>query len=498
MLLVIMTTIMMTLVAVAWWRWNSRVKPEHVTFRSETYTLAVEPQIKEQDLPILHELNDEYIRVARLVEKVLVSIDTTGVTRVSELSKDGKSTVEKRMAVHGLGSGVIVSREGHIITAYHVIKNKHALRVTLNDGRSVSVRLVGVDPELDIAVLQIDNARMHFNPLPFADSDKVQPGMIVMACGNPYGLGASVSRGIISARERKLTESGLDLLQTDASIFPGNSGGPLINIRGEIVGINKSVLPGSEKDFSGIGFAIPSNLVRHSFQQICLHGRPMRGYLGLDIVPNSPQLRSYLNYNEAEGVIVNVVKSGSPAEQSGLKAGDVILSFNEVPVRDILDVQNRLENLTIGDKFRLKVWRKGQKMNINLKVGDSILQSVPSPWEDFMNSVGMHLRELTIEEQSIGACGLLVIQVDAAKSVGQILQAGDVVFAVNHQSICTMEELVRALNEGPTLLTVSRDGQQFNVKVDVRRISGQTTLPEVKEGVKVNAILPQEMKCRSS
>lgn len=285
-----MMTVMMTVVAVAYWRWDSRVTERNISFRSEVFTTAQESELKDTDIPTLHQLNEEYSKVAQLVERVLVSIDTTGVTNVTQPSEDGQSVIEKRLAVHGLGSGVIVTKEGHIITAYHVIQNKHALRVTLSDGRSVSVHLVGVDPELDIAVLKVDKPdnQTTFNPLPFGNSDKVAPGMIVLACGNPYGLGTTVSRGIISARERKLMDSGLDLIQTDASIFPGNSGGPLINIRGEIIGINKSILPNTEKSYTGIGFAIPSNLVQHSFQQICVHGRPMRGYLGLDIVPIRP------------------------------------------------------------------------------------------------------------------------------------------------------------------------------------------------------------------
>lgn len=491
-----MMTVMMTVVAVAYWRWESRVMERNISFRTEVFTMAQESELKNKDVPILHQLNEEYSKVAQLVERVLVSIDTTGVTSVSQPSEDGQSMVEKRLAVHGLGSGVIVSREGHIITAYHVIQNKHALRVTLSNGKSVSVTLVGVDPELDIAVLKVDtqdNQKVEFNPLPFGNSDKVVPGMIVLACGNPYGLGTTVSRGIISARERKLVDSGLDLIQTDASIFPGNSGGPLINIRGEIIGINKSILPNTEKNYAGIGFAIPSNLVQHSFQQICVHGRPMRGYLGLDIVPNTPPIRSFLDYHEATGAVVNMVKAGSPAEQAGLQTGDVVLNFNEVPILNVEDVLTRIENLSIGDKFRLKIWRKGQKMNLVVKVGDRILQNAPTPWSDFMDGVGMHLRELTAEEQSIGARGLLVIHVDTKKSVGQILQAGDMVFAVNHQSVSSMETLAKSLKEGPALLTVSRDGQQFNVKVDARPVSEKTLLPRVPTATRSNAIIPREL-----
>lgn len=485
-LLIIMMTVMMTVVTVAYWRWDSRMTERPASFKTETFTMAQKSELTERDIPILHQLDAEYTKVAKLVERVLVSIDTTGVTNITQPSEDGKSVIEKRLAVHGLGSGVIVTKEGHIITAYHVIQNKHALRVTLSDGKSVSVHLVGMDPELDIAVLKVDN-QMTFEPLPFGNSESIAPGMIVLACGNPYGLGPTVSRGIISARERKLVDSGLDLIQMDAPIFPGNSGGPLINIRGEIIGINKSVLPNTEKNYAGIGFAIPSNLVQHSFEQICEHGRPMRGYLGLDIVPNTPPLRSFLEYYEAGGAIVNIVKPGSPAEQAGLKTGDVMLSFNEVPISNVQDVLDRIENLTIGDKFRLKVWRKGQKMNLTLKVGDSILQNAPSPWADFMENVGMHLRELTAEEQSIGARGLLVVQVNPQRSVGQILQTGDMVFAVNHQSIGSMSALVQALKEGPALLTVARDGQQFNVKVDARPMPEKTLLPKVPEAAKKTA-----------
>ena len=143
-----MMTVMMTVVSVAYWRWNSRVTEKNVSFRSEVFTLAQQPELKEEDIPVLHQLNEEYSRVARLVERVLVSIDTTGVTSVPQPSEDGDFMIEKRLTVHGLGSGVIVTEEGHIITAYHVIQNKHALRVTLSNGKSVSVRLVGVDPEL--------------------------------------------------------------------------------------------------------------------------------------------------------------------------------------------------------------------------------------------------------------------------------------------------------------------------------------------------------------
>ena len=397
------------------------------------------------------------------------------------------------------GSGIVATKSGYIITNAHVVEYSKDYNVTVTlheDETAYDAVVVGYDKTSDLAILKIEADNL--KPAVFGDVDQMEIGDEVLAIGNPGGLdfASTLTGGYISALNRTLksnSDNGMTYIQTDAAINPGNSGGPLINIRGEIIGINKSILPNTEKSYTGIGFAIPSNLVQHSFQQICVHGRPMRGYLGLDIVPNTPPLRSFLDYHEATGAVVNMVKSGSPAEQAGLRTGDVMLNFNEVPILNVQDVLDRIENLSIGDKFRLKIWRKGQKMNLTLKVGDSILQNAPSPWADFMDGVGMHLRELTAEEQSIGARGLLVIQVNPKKSVGQILQTGDMVFAVNHQSVSTMEALVKALREGPALLTVSRDGQQFNVKVDARPVSEKTLLPRIPTATKNNAILPREL-----
>ena len=181
-----MMTVMMTVVAVAYWRWDSRVTERNISFRSEVFTTAQESELKDTDIPTLHQLNEEYSKVAQLVERVLVSIDTTGVTNVTQPSEDGQSVIEKRLAVHGLGSGVIVTKEGHIITAYHVIQNKHALRVTLSDGRSVSVHLVGVDPELDIAVLKVDG--LELEPVVLGDSDQLSVGDWAICIGNPLSF----------------------------------------------------------------------------------------------------------------------------------------------------------------------------------------------------------------------------------------------------------------------------------------------------------------------
>lgn len=470
-------TIMMVIVAIAYWRWTSRMAWKEPSFRSEKFTISDSSEIQAADVPALMQINKEYMRISQLVERAVVSIETTGISRDAVVSENGEIAESKSMTVHGLGSGVIVSKEGHIITAYHVIRNKHALRVTLSNGRNVSVRLIGVDEELDIAVLQVDNARLKFEPIPFGDSELLKPGMMVLACGNPYGLGATVSRGIISSRARKLVDSGLTLIQTDTPIFPGNSGGPLVNIFGEIVGINKSVLSDKDKNYGGIGFAIPSNHVLHSFAQICRHGRPMRGYLGFDIVPSTPPLRSYLDYHDANGVVVNLVKPGSPAEQAGLMCGDIIQRYNNIDIYNVDELQKNIENLIIGDKFKLTIWRKGQKLSLSMRVGDRILQSIPTQWENFMDEFGMTLREFTAEEQSIGARGLLVTHIEEKNPVNNIMNVGDIIFAVNHKPITSLENFAEIIRKGEAILSVSRDVEQFNVKVNVRSTSAQTDSP---------------------
>jgi serine protease Do len=257
------------------------------------------------------------------------------------------------------GSGVIVSPEGHIVTNLHVVAGAGAVEVQLGDGRSLPAGLVGADSLSDIAILKIDAPDLKY--LPLGDSDAVNVGQMVFAVGNPLGLHETVTQGIISAKGRRAqSEAANEFFQTDAAINPGNSGGPLVNLRGEIIGINNSVsLKGQ-----GIGFAIPSNTVRHVFESIRDYGRFIRPWFGAYMRSVTRQLAAQLRLPDETGAFVMRVYNGSPAELGGLKPGDVIVEYNGKPIRDAIDLRNRVIETEIGQKVLLQVRRAGHELEV--------------------------------------------------------------------------------------------------------------------------------------
>jgi serine protease Do len=255
------------------------------------------------------------------------------------------------------GSGVIVSENGHVVTNLHVVSNARAVQVQLADGRTLPARFVGADSPSDIALLKIEAEGLQ--PLPFGDSDKVNVGQMVFAVGNPLGLQETVTQGIVSAKGRRaLSEAANEFFQTDAAINPGNSGGPLVNLEGEIIGINNSISPQGQ----GIGFAIPSNTVRRVFESIRDHGRFIRPWFGAYMRSLTPRLAQQLGLPDASGVLILLVYEGSPAEKGGLKSGDVIIEFNGKTVRDLIDLRNRVAETDIGQEIAMRVRREGTEL----------------------------------------------------------------------------------------------------------------------------------------
>jgi S1-C subfamily serine protease len=235
----------------------------------------------------------------------VVSIDTAGVRE--QLLRDpwGRARMQREMT-QGQGSGVIVTEEGHVVTNQHVISGQNQIQVTLHDGKSHLATLIGEDRMLDIAVLKI-NAPGPFTPLKLGDSSQVKVGQIVFAVGNPFGLSETVTQGIISAKERSISDQQRDLFQTDAAINPGNSGGPLVNLQGEIVGINVAIYSPDKMNpgFQGVGFSIPSNDVRESLKQILEKGRPVHGFLGVRLYPIDERIRQTIGFEQTNGSLVD-------------------------------------------------------------------------------------------------------------------------------------------------------------------------------------------------
>jgi len=276
---------------------------------------------------------------------------------------------EKR--TRGTGSGVIVdARQGYILTNNHVVAGADKLTVTLNDNREFTAELIGTDPKADIAVLKIPSQNL--TALKISDSDKLRVGDFVVAIGNPYGLGQSVSSGIISAlgRNNLGIEDYENFIQTDAPINPGNSGGALINLKGELIGINTAILGGKSGGNVGIGFAIPSNMATNLMDQLINYGQVQRGHLGIEIQDLTHRLATALNAHINQGAVITHVIKGSSAEKAGLEEGDIITHINKAPIRNGGDVRTRIGNLRVASRVNLRIIRNGKPLNITAIVGE--------------------------------------------------------------------------------------------------------------------------------
>jgi Do/DeqQ family serine protease len=450
------------------------------SFRPESFTLPDKPALDLKDVELLSRINEEYANLTRAVVPSVVSIDTAGVQTERLLDPWGRTRV-RRYPTQGQGSGVIVTHEGHVMTNHHVIAGQQQIHVTIHGGKSYSARLIGEDTLLDIAVLKID-ANESFTPLKFGDSSQAQVGQIVMAVGNPFGLGETVTQGIISAKERSLSDNQRDLFQTDAAINPGNSGGPLVNLRGEIIGINVAIFSPDKENpgFQGVGFSIPSNDVKDALQQILERGRPIRGFLGVQMRDLDPAARATLGYDGAEGAAVLGVSPGSPAQASGLQPWDVIRSLNGVKIHNAAQLFTLIQTTRIGEAVALGVWRKGQTLEIKATIAESeaskpnslsaetaSAQNAPGNPEDILQALGIEVRDLSVPERLQGFSGVVVTGLTAkALAIGRV-QAGDLIVAVNGARTSGANEFFLQLAASAavqdTRLQLIREGQSLRV-----------------------------------
>jgi serine protease Do/serine protease DegQ len=362
-----------------------------------------------------------------------------------------------------LGSGVIVDAErGYILTNYHVVEQAQDIVVTLNDRRTVKARLVGGDPETDVAMVKI--AADHLTALPFGDSDALRVGDFVAAIGNPFGLGQTVTSGIVSA----LGRSGLgiegyeDFIQTDASINPGNSGGPLVNLRGELVGLNAAILtPGGGN--IGIGFAIPSNMAHAVMRQLVEYGQVRRGRLGIIVQDLTPDLASSSGHH-GQGALVTRFERGSSAAKSGMKVGDIIIAINDLPVRSAAELRNRIALHRLGERVRLDVLRGKRPLQI-----DAVLAAPRQARHD-----GAQLdprlagAALSVISTATGSAVQVVDVRDGSTSQYAGLRRGDIIHAVNRMLVQDLGSLSRALRRSPRQLMIDVQRGQTNLVVLVR------------------------------
>ena len=455
----------------------------------EKYSLASTPSLDSKEVASLEALNRERRTLVNSVIPSVVAVKTSkkiGVRRQYGMDpfefffpnqRRSRNPNDEALVQNALGSGVIVTNEGHIITNNHVVDQVDEIEVQLSDGRTKKARLVGADSEVDLAVLKIDDPGV--KPLKLADSDTVQAGDFVLAIGNPFGFEETVTDGIISSKGRPNRSDFFgELLQTNAAINPGNSGGPLINLRGEVVGINTAIISRSGGS-QGIGFAIPSNTVHTALESLLKQGRIIRGYLGIQTRGVQPGQSNA----DSEGVIVEEVVPGSPAAQAQLQRGDIISKFNGHDIKNIYALRSMLAQTELNKNVELEIVRAGKPMKVTTQIKEQPVDyqtsgvmprpnqpqpQVPGQPND-QGSTGsplasIHVDELTPEvarqlDLPNNARGVVVTSVDPDSGVAE-LQKGDVIEEINQQpvtSVSDYKKIVGSIDPSqPQVLSVCR------------------------------------------
>ncbi|PYI90929.1 MAG: serine protease [Verrucomicrobia bacterium] len=451
---------------------------------SEKYSLAANASVDPKDVAGLENLNRERRALVSSVVPSVVSIKTSrkvAVRKQYQLDpgdffnrnpRQFRNPNEEAMVQNSLGSGVVVTSEGHIITNNHVVDQVDEIEVQLSDGRTKKARLVGSDTVVDLAVLKVDEAGL--KPLKFGDSDAVQAGDFVVAIGNPFGFEETVTDGIISSKGRPNRVDGFgDYLQTNAAINPGNSGGPLVNLRGEIIGINTAIISRSGGS-QGIGFAIPSNSVKTALESLLKNGRIIRGYLGIQARPTTQGVA------ETDGVIVDDVVANSPAAEAKLKRDDVIKKFNGHTVRNITELRSLVAQVELNKKVELELVRNGNTLKVSAEIKEQPADyltsrnnprqpQTPQQPEDQQDQPDETNPLVSVEVAEVNADvvkrldlpnrirGVLVTKVDG--EAGE-LRAGDVIEEVNQQPVTSVSEFKKVVASldpnGTQVLSVCR------------------------------------------
>lgn len=365
-----------------------------------------------------------------------------------------------------LGSGVIVDeKEGYVLTNYHVIAGADEIFVGLKDGRSLEAKLIGIDPDTDLAMIQIPAKNL--TALSLADSDELEVGDFVVAVGNPFGLGQTVTSGIVSA----LGRTGLrgleyqNFIQTDASINPGNSGGALINLRGELVGINSAIFTPSGGNV-GIGFAIPSSMARYVMDQLTKFGEVRRGTLGIYVQDLTPDLAGAFAIDAGQGVLVAEIVADSAAQNAGLQPGDIIVHMGKHDISSAQDFHNAEGRLALGDSLKVEYFREGKTRKTEL-----VIQSVPviSGADLDQRLKGARFAELTARHKQQNMFGVILDELaPRSRLAREGLAEGDIIFGVARQRVRNLDDFKEAIEDtrGSILLQVSRKGRTYIARIN--------------------------------
>jgi serine protease Do len=419
-----------------------------------------------------------FAQVAETVAPAVVNINTvtrwTGRTPIEEFFGEEffrrffGEVPEHEQTQRSLGSGVIVDPSGIVLTNAHVVDRASEIEAVTADGKKHKAKLVGVDRRTDLAVLKLQGG----GPYPAAslgDSDRLKVGDWVLAIGSPFGLQQTVTAGIISAKGRSIGQGPFDdFLQTDAAINPGNSGGPLVNMSGEVIGIN-SAIASRTGQFAGVGFSIPSNMAKRIYTELAAKGKVTRGWLGVSIQPLTPELAKSFGLKDEKGVLISDVMQDSPAERAGIAAGDIVTEFDKKKVDTLQDLQKAVAGTVPGKGVPVKVWRDKSEKTLEIKIGETPDDTVALKSTNKGRAMlGLDVRPITPDiarQLNIrGTEGVVVFSVEddsAAAEAG--LQRGDVIREVNRQRVRTVqdfERLTKDVKEGDRVTVLLQRGQQ--------------------------------------
>ena len=453
-------------------------------------TINAEPQ---QDKPYLslEVLSDSIADIAEKVGPAVVNIDTIRMVKTDFPFFDDpifrrffrREFEEFRRTIpqKGTGSGFIINQEGYILTNEHVVHKADKIKVTLSDGREFTGKVIGSDMSSDMAIVKIQAD--HLPTVTLGNSDELRVGEIVIAIGNPYGLQQTVTMGVVSAKGRSIT-AGIEghvyrnFIQTDTAINPGNSGGPLLNIKGEVVGINTAIIPFAQ----GIGFAIPINIAKRNIDDLINLGKVRRPWLGVYIQEVTPEIAEQFNLPEAKGVLVGDVIEDSPAEEAGIKRGDIVAKVNDEEVNSPEELQDKIRDIDIGKKVNIEIMRDGKVINFIVKIGEmpTVEEEEEFPKEKvFPVQAGIKVKVVTPEiAKEVGlpwVKGLVITEVIPGSSADDMgLQPGDVILEANRiemSSVDEWEEIINKLEPGDTLLLlIFRHGRTYYVPIKVEKI----------------------------
>jgi len=432
-------------------------------------------------LPVQMPLNTgTFAGVAEIIKPAVININT--VSKGGTPGSGGRTPFEEffgedffrrffgdapeRIPQRSLGSGVIVDASGIALTNAHVVEKATEIEVITLDGSKHKAKVVGADKKTDLAVLKLDDGKAQFKFARLGDSDRMQVGDWVIAVGSPFGLQATVTAGIVSAKARNIGQGPFDdFIQTDAAINPGNSGGPLVNMAGEVIGINTAIVAGG----SGIGFAIPSNMAKKIYTEINSKGRVTRGWLGVSIQPLTAELAKSFNAKDTKGVLISDVIGESPAARAGLKPGDILLEFDGKKVEAPADLQRTVGLAQPGQEAKMKVWRDQGEKTIDIKIGEAPddKETPARPSRVAPSTLGLEVRPITPEiarQLNLKSNdGVIVARVDEGSAAGDAgVQRGDVIREINRQKVRSMadyERLTKDVKEGDRLTVLLQRGQ---------------------------------------